>query len=78
METIFDFIEPFGKFLTILNRYGITPGDVKYFEAYREFLKLRGEGHTYYASLETVSERHGLPIGTLRGKFKIFSTRLGI
>lgn len=78
METVFNYIEPFEKFLTILNRHGISIADVKYFNAYREFLQLRGEGHTYYASLETVSEHCGIPVGTLRTKFKTFSGRLGI
>lgn len=76
MDTIFDYIEPFEDFLTILNRLGVNASDVKYFASYREFLKLRQEGHTYYASLETISERHGIAIGTMRTKFKLFSKRL--
>ena len=77
MDSVFDYIEPFEKFLTILNRYGISTSDAKYFCAYREFVRMRADGHTYYASLETVSERYGLPVGTLRTKFKTFSRRLG-
>ena len=75
METIFDFVEPFEKFLIILNRYGINISDVRYFAAYREYLALRSDGMTYYASLETISESCGLPVGTLRRVFKKFSQR---
>lgn len=76
MDTMFDYIELFENFLTILNRLGVKTSDVKYFAAYREFLKLRQEGRTYYASLETISDRHGIAIGTMRTKFKLFSKRL--
>lgn len=76
MDTIFDFIEPFEKFLIILNHHGIKISDVRYFAAYREYLRMRLEGMTYYASLETVSERYGIPVGTLRRVFKRFSQRL--
>ena len=76
METIFDFMEPFEKFLIILNRYGVSTADVKYFAAYREYLEMRSEGATYYASIETISERHGIAIGTMRTKIKTFSQRL--
>ena len=76
METIFDYVEPFGKFLMILNRYGISTADVRFFSAYREDLQLREQNCTYYAALETVSERHGIPVGTLRTKVRLFSKRL--
>lgn len=76
METIFDFMEPFENFLIILNRYGIGTADVKYFAAYREYLRQRATGATYYACVETVSERFGIVVGTLRTKIKLFSKRL--
>ena len=78
METVFDFIEPFENFLTIVNGYGITAADARYFQAYREYLRLRSEGMTYYASLETVSERYGVAVGTMRTKVRIFSSRLKV
>lgn len=76
MDTVFDFIGPFRDFLILLNRNGIETGDAMYFEAYRDFLGMRSEGHTYYASLETVAGRYGLPVGTLRRKFRKFGQRL--
>ena len=76
MDTIFDFIEPFEKILIILNRHGIKISDVRYFAAYREYLLMRSGGMTYYASLETVGKRYGIPVGTLRRIFKRFSQRL--
>ena len=76
METIFDYIEPFENILTILNRYGIHLSDIKYFPAYREFLRMQAEGKTYYASLEDIEEKYGWPIGTMRKKVKDFSQRL--
>ena len=78
METIFDFIDPFENFLLILSRQHINTADVKYFAAYRDYLQLRSEGYTYYASIEMVSERHGFAIGTLRTKFKVFSQRIKV
>lgn len=76
MDTVFDFIGPFRDFLILLNRSGIETGDVRYFPAYQDFLDMRAEGHTYYASLETVAERYGMPVGTLRRKFRKFGSRL--
>lgn len=76
MDTIFDFMDPFEDFLIILNRHGIKISDVRYFAAYREYLQMRSEGMTYYASLETVGERYCIPVGTLRRIFKRFSQRL--
>lgn len=76
METVFDYIEPFEKFLIILNRYGISPSDVVYFQAYREFLEMRSRNDLYWVSLDTLAERYGLSIGTMRRKFKKFSERL--
>lgn len=77
MDTIFDFVEPFRDFLTILNRNGIRTADWRYFEAYGEFLRLRTETRrTYYDCIEEVAARYGIPVGTMRKKVKTFSSRL--
>ena len=76
MDTIFDFMCTFEDFLTILNRHGIRMSDVRYFPAYRDYLRMRSEGMTYYAAVETASERHGMPVGTLRRIFRRFSQRI--
>lgn len=76
MDTIFDFVEPFENFFIILNQYNINPDDVKYFTAYREYLRMRDEGATYYACLDEIHDRFGWPVGTMRKKIEIFSQRL--
>ena len=76
METIFDYIEPLEKILTILNHYDFNIDDVKYIPAYREFLRMRSEGMTYYASLDEIRDRFGWKVGTMRKKVEMFSKRL--
>ena len=76
MDTIFDFMDPFEDFLIILNRNGFNLNDVKYFPAYREYLRLRSEGDTYHGSIDTVCEQFGLKKGTMRNKIRDFSKRL--
>lgn len=76
MDTIFDFMEPFEKFLIILNRHRVNISDVRYFAAYREYDRLRSEGGTYHGSIDTVCEQFGLKKGTMRKKIETFSQRL--
>jgi hypothetical protein len=76
METIFEYIEPFEKFLIILNRNGISIHDVVYFQAYREFLEMRSRDVLYWVCLDTLAGKYSLSIGTMRRKFRKFSERL--
>lgn len=76
MDNIFDFIKPLEQILIILNRNGISVSDVKYFLPYTEFLQMRNDGFPYYDSLHTLAEKYGLKVGTMRTKFKLFSSRL--
>ena len=43
MDNIFDFIRPLEQILMILNRNGISVGDVKYILPYSEFLQMRND-----------------------------------
>ena len=76
MDTIFDFMDPFEDFLIILNRHDINISDVRYFPAYREYLRLRSEGGTYHGSIDTVCEQFSMKKGTMRNKIRDFSKRL--
>lgn len=76
MDTIFDLLSPFEDFLTILNTHSVSVGDVKYFPAYREYLRMRSEGMTYYAALEDIRDRFGWPLSTMRKKIETFSKKL--
>ena len=76
MDNIFDFIKPLEQILIILNRNGISVGDVKYILPYSEFLQMRNDRIPYYDCLQMLKEKYGLKIGTMRTKFKKFSSRL--
>jgi hypothetical protein len=74
MDTIFDHIEPFEDFLTLLARNKVSVGDVKYFPAYREYLHRRFvDKDLYYNCVDELSEKYGLRPGTFRTKIRLFS-----
>ena len=76
MDTVFDYIEPFEDFLTLLRNNKVSVNDVKYFAAYREYLHRRFvEKDLYYNCIEELSEKFGLKPGTFRTKIKLFSSR---
>ena len=75
MDTIFDYIEPFENFLILLRRNKVSVGDVKYFQAYREYLQRRFvDKDLYYNCVDELSKKYGLKPGTLRTKIKLFSS----
>ena len=77
MDTIFDYIELFEDFLTLLKSNKVAVGDVKYFPAYREYLQRRFvEKDLYYNCIEELSEKYGLKPGTFRTKVRLFSSKL--
>ena len=77
MDTIFDYIEPFEKFLMILNSNSIATDDFKYIPMYRQYLVLRYvEKRKYYDCIETLAAQFGYTNATVRRKIKKFSQRL--
>jgi len=76
MDTIFDHIELFEAFLTALKHNKVSVGDVKYFQAYREYIQRRFvDNDLYYNCVDELSEKYGLKPGTFRTKIKLFSSR---
>ena len=77
METIYQLIEPFGKFLMLLSRNGISTRDFKYIEPYREYLRMcEDQRFSYHGRIGMLSEKYGISEGTLRRKFALFSRKL--
>ena len=75
MDTIFDYIEPFENFLILLRRNKVSVGDVKYFQAYREYHHRRFvDKDLYYNCVDELSKKYGLKPGTFRTKIKLFSS----
>lgn len=77
MDTIFDYIEPFEKFLMILNAHSIATSDFRYIPMYRQYLVLRYvEKRKYYDCIDTLAAQYGYTSATVRRKVKKFSQRL--
>lgn len=77
MDTIFDFIEPLEKILIILNLNRVSPKDAMYIPIYAEYLLMcEDRKSTYHGRIKTLSEKYGIPKGTLRRKIDLFSKRL--
>ena len=75
MDTIFDHIELFEDFLAVLGRNKVSIGDVRYFQAYREYLQRRYvEKDLYYNCVDELSEKYSLKPGTFRTKIRLFSS----
>ena len=61
MDTIFDHIELLEDFLAVLKRNKVSVGDVKYFQAYREYLQRRFvDKDLYYNCVDELSKKYGL------------------
>jgi hypothetical protein len=77
MDTVFDYIEPFEKFLIILKRCGIETGDAAYIPMYRDYLEMRfGQRRKYHDCVDELCGRYSLTRSTVRRKIKKLSKRL--
>lgn len=77
MDTIYDYIEPFEKFLMILKRCGVETGDAAYIPMYRDYLEMRHvEKRKYHDCVDELCLRYSLKRSTVRRKIKKLSSRL--
>ena len=76
METIYELIEPFEKFLMLLAKNGISVNDYRFIEPYRDYLLMcEDRRFNYHGRIGMLSKKYGISEGTLRRKFALFSKR---